>query len=266
MIGVVRNSLMTGNAMQLPMAAFTKPSPKRSTMAVPDARGAAGRHGGMHAAQAASKTIAQGYRVNPFLQTLRTQRWDDHRYYHHDRINQSLHLLSAVSFVVAYVWLLIDPVVSALIGWLVSMTTRQAGHFFFEPHGYDAVNQATHAHKEEIKVGYNLRRKVVLMVLWAVCPLLVWLRPDLFGVVAPHASWMEFARHLGAIWLVLGVAGLLYRAIQLVLQHDLHTAVVWITKILTDPFHDIWLYHKAPMQLLRGERMDPMAHVHARGA
>ena len=42
------------------------------------------------------------------------------------------------------------------------MTTRQSGRFFFEPRGYDHVNQATHEHKEEIKVGYNLRRKVVL--------------------------------------------------------------------------------------------------------
>jgi len=95
-----------------------------------------------------------------FLQTLRTQRWDDHRYYHHDRINQSLHLVSAVSFVIAYAYLFIDPVVSALIGWLVSMTSRQAGHFFFEPHDYDVVNQATHAHKEAIKVGYNPWRSV----------------------------------------------------------------------------------------------------------
>jgi hypothetical protein len=27
-----------------------------------------------------------------------------------------------------------------------------------------------------------------------------------------------------------------------------------MTKILTDPFHDIYLYHKAPWQLLQGER------------
>jgi len=25
--------------------------------------------------------------VNEFFQTLKTQRWDDHRYYHHSRIN-----------------------------------------------------------------------------------------------------------------------------------------------------------------------------------
>ena len=50
------------------------------------------------------------------------------------------------------------------------MTTRQAGHFFFEPKGYDHVNQATHEYKEEVKVGYNLQRKVVLMGVWALPP------------------------------------------------------------------------------------------------
>ena len=29
------------------------------------------------------------------------------------------------------------------------------------------------------------------------------------------------------------------------------------TKILTDPFHDIKLYYKAPLYLLRGELIDP---------
>jgi hypothetical protein len=33
---------------------------------------------------------------------------------------------------------------------------------------------------------------------------------------------------------------------------------VWLTKILTDPFHDILLYHKAPLYLARGELIDPM--------
>jgi len=203
----------------------------------------------------------EGHRVKNFLQTLKTQRWDDHRYYHHDRINQSLHLLSAISFLVAYAWLFIDPAVSALIAWLVSMTTRQAGHFFFEPHGYDAVNQATHAYKEDIKVGYNLRRKAVLLALWAVSPLMVWIDPTLFGLFAPYDGWEGFLRHVGWIWLALGVAGLLFRAAQLVMQQDVRTAVVWVSKILSDPFHDIWLYHKAPLHLLRGQRMDPMEHV-----
>jgi hypothetical protein len=36
--------------------------------------------------------------IESFREQLRTQRWDDHRYYHHSRINQSLHFVSAASF------------------------------------------------------------------------------------------------------------------------------------------------------------------------
>src|SRR6201990_1309610 len=105
-----------------------------------------------------------------FLEALRVQRWDDHRYYHHSRINQALHLVSALSFLCAYVLVFWDPAGAALVACLVAMTSRQAGHFFFEPKGYDEINQATHEYKEEIKVGYNLYRKVVLMVVWAGSP------------------------------------------------------------------------------------------------
>ena len=202
--------------------------------------------------------------VNRFFQELKTQRWDDHRYYHHSRINQSLHLLSAVSFVVAYALLLVDPAWSALLAWTVSMTSRQAGHFFFEPRGYDSVNQATDAHKEAIKIGYNIRRKVVLMAIWAFAPVLLWLQPTLFGQIAPAANLAGFLHDVGIAWLALGVAGLLFRVAQLWLQQDLWTGAVWATKIITDPFHDIMLYHKAPLALLRGELIDPMVHVHHR--
>jgi len=126
-----------------------------------------------------------------FLEALRVQRWDDHRYYHHSRVNQSLHLVSAVSFLAAYAMMFGDPAMAALIGWLVAMTSRQIGHFFFEPKDYDEVNQATHEHKEEIKVGYNLRRKVVLMTIWALSPLPLYFDPTFFGIFTPHASTME---------------------------------------------------------------------------
>ena len=192
---------------------------------------------------------------------LQQQRWDDHRYYHHSRINQSLHLLSASSFVVAYGLLFVNPAWAALLAWLVSMTSRQAGHFFFEPKGYDAINQATHEHKEAIKVGYNLRRKVVLMALWILIPALLWLEPSVFGLIIPADSLDGYVNDLGYAWLALGVAGLLFRVVQLALTQDLATGLVWAAKILSDPFHDIMLYWKAPWHLLQGELRDPMAHV-----
>jgi len=194
--------------------------------------------------------------MQDFFRALETQRWDDHRYYHHSRINQSLHLLSAISFVIAYALMFIDPIAAALTGWLVSMTSRQAGHFFFEPKGYDHVNMATHEHKEEIKVGYNLRRKVVLMALWAAVPLLLWIEPSLFGLITPPVGLAGYVRHVGAAWLFLGLGGLLFRTIHLFFIADVRTGLVWMTKILTDPFHDIVLYHRAPLHLMRGELID----------
>ena len=149
--------------------------------------------------------------MDGFLEALKVQRWDDHRYYHHSRINQALHLVSAVSFVTAYVLMFSDPVAAALLGWLVAMTSRQIGHFFFEPKDYDEVNHATHEYKEEIKVGYNLQRKVVLMTIWALSPLPLYFDPTLFGIFEPHATTGEFVRHVALIWLVIGLGGLLFR-------------------------------------------------------
>jgi hypothetical protein len=191
--------------------------------------------------------------VSQFLQALKVQRWDDHRYYHHSRINQSLHLISAISFLVAYVFLFVNPPVAALIGWLVSMVSRQSGHFFFEPKGYDEVNQATHEYKEEIKVGYNLQRKVVLIAVWAGLPIVLWLQPDFFGLLEPHTQPSGFVLNVGWLWLWLGVGGLVFRVLQLFVLKGIQTGLVWATKIITDPFHDIALYWKSPWHLLQGE-------------
>ncbi len=203
-----------------------------------------------------------------FFATLKEQRWDDHRYYHHSRINQSLHLISALSFIGAYALMFSDPAMAALLAWLVAMVSRQSGHFFFEPKGYDEVNQATHEHKEEIKVGYNLRRKVVLMALWAISPVVLYFNPTLFGLFELHQNNEQFVRHMGLIWLFFGFGGLVFRTLHLFYLFDVQTGVVWATKIITDPFHDVKLYYKAPFFLLRGQLIDPMGldpdnHKHA---
>ena len=199
--------------------------------------------------------------MQSFLQALKIQRWDDHRYYHHSRINQSLHLVSALSFLASYVAIFRDPAAAALIGWLLAMVSRQSGHFFFEPKDYDVINHATHAHKEAIKVGYNLKRKTVLLSLWALVPVLLWIDPTGFGVFVSRGTPAEFLRHVAQVWLVLGLGALVFRTVQLFFVKDVQTGLVWITKIVTDPFHDIMLYYRAPWHLLRGELIDPMTDV-----
>jgi hypothetical protein len=201
--------------------------------------------------------------MHGFLQALQAQRWDDHRYYHHSRINQALHLVSAISFVCAYVLVFISPVAAVLLAWIVGMTSRQIGHFFFEPKDYDEINQATHEHKEDIKIGYNLRRKVVLMTIWALSPVVLIVDPTLFGVFSPAVDAAALAERVAQIWLFVGFAALVLRTVQLFFIKDVQTGLVWMTKILTDPFHDIALYYKAPLYLLRGELMETKPARHA---
>jgi hypothetical protein len=163
----------------------------------------------------------------------------------------------------AYGLLFIDPIAASLLAWLVAMTTRQSGHFFFEPKGYDEVNKATHEYKEQIKVGYNLNRKVVLLSIWAAIPLLVWANPiwlQKFVALNTFTNTDGFIRQTGLLWLWLGVGGVLFRTFHLFFIHNVEAAFAWMTKIMTDPFHDAKIYATAPLYLLKGQLIDPMDH------
>ena len=202
--------------------------------------------------------------MQSFLAELRTQRWDDHRYYHHSRINQSLHLLSAVSFIIAYVTAFTDPAKSALIGWLVSMVSRQSGHFFFEPKGYDAgqprdprAQGRDQGGLQPAAQGDPARRLGAVALRYC-----GWIRPS-SGCFTAHTSGTEFVRHVGEIWLIVGIGALLFRTVHLFFLKDVQTGLVWLTKIITDPFNDVKTYYKAPFYLMRGELIDPMGEVEA---
>jgi hypothetical protein len=194
-----------------------------------------------------------------FLEELNEQRWDDHRFYHHSRINQTLHLVSALSFLLTYALILFTDhaVFAILFGWLFSMCSRQIGHFFFEPKGYDEMNQATHEYKEAVKVGFNLRRKVVLHSVWAAIPFALLVSKSFFGVFQPWADLAGYMDHLARVWLVLAGAALVGRTVQLFFIRGVQTGLAWFTKILTDPFNDVRQYWRAPFALMRGELIQP---------
>ena len=172
-----------------------------------------------------------------FFEQLREQRWDDHRYYHHNLVNRSLHFFSACTFVVCYALVWQYPWLAALLAWGLAMTSRQAGHFFFEPKGYDHVNEATHDHK--------------MMTVWALSFVPLLLDPTLFGLLAPYTTVTGFLQSLGMVWLSVGLGALVFRTVQLFFIRDVETGLVWATKIITDPFHDMKLYAGAPFQLAK---------------
>jgi hypothetical protein len=196
--------------------------------------------------------------MREFLAKVRTLRWDDHRYYHQSRINQTLHLISAISFLVAYGLLFINPAAAGIVGWLVGMVTRQSGHIFFEPRCYDKINNATDEYKESIKVGYNMNRKGVLIGIWLSLPVMLYFSPGLFGLIEPSTNFDGYVQHVGLSWLALGVGGLLFRTIHLFFLRGPVWGLAWMTKILTDPFHNVDIYAKSPLALMRGQLLDPI--------
>ena len=210
---------------------------------------------------ASGTTTTEMDRKLTFREELKLQRWDDHRLYHHSRINQSLHLLSSISFMAAYAMLFVNPTAAVMPAWIVAMCSRQIGHFFFEPREYDEVNHATHDHKEAIKVGYNLHRKRILQGIWALTPAMLIANPTLFGLFEAHATFSDFVYNLSMLWLILAIGALIFRTVHLFFIENIQTGLVWATKILTDPFNDFRTYLKSPLYLLKGELIDPMIHV-----
>ena len=194
-----------------------------------------------------------------FREELHQQRWDDHRYYHHSRINQTLHLCSASCFIASYYLIFVDPVAAVMVGWLLAMILRQIGHFFFEPKSYDEVNQATHQYKESVKVGYNLRRKVVLLSIWFALPIILLLDPSFLGLFSEQRVERGLIYNTAVLWLFTGIGAVLFRTVQLFFLMGVQSGLVWATKILTDPFHDIKIYHRAPYHLLKGDLYDDMS-------
>ena len=196
--------------------------------------------------------------MQKFIDQVRTLQWDDHRYYHQSRINQTLHLISALSFLVAYGLLFVDPAAAGIVGWLFGMVTRQSGHIFFEPRGFDAINGVSDAHKEAIKVGYNMRRKAILISAWLALPLALYLSPSLFGLIEPARGAAGYWHDVGLAWLALGTGGICFRTIHLFLLRGPQCGLAWATKIVLDPVHNVAIYWRSPLALLHGERLDPI--------
>lgn len=195
------------------------------------------------------------------MQELRRQRWDDHRFYHQSRINQTLHLISAISFLFAYVLVFKNPLAAVLVGWCIGMVTRQTGHYVFEPAHYDQINDISNERKETIKVGFNQKRKTILIAAVVGAPLVLSFDPTLFGAFTAHADLLQFANHVAVLWLVLAMIAIVSRCIQLCLTRSVLTGIVWVLKIATDPVHNIRIYWKSPYYLMKGQLYDPMHHL-----
>jgi hypothetical protein len=104
----------------------------------------------------------------------------------------------------------------------------------------------------------------VLFLVWLAVPITLLVSPTWFGMFTAWTDLSSYSHSLGVLWLALGFLGLFARTAWLCATRSVQTGVVWFTKILTDPFHDVMIYYKAPLHLLKGEWLDPMHDVQAR--
>jgi hypothetical protein len=103
-----------------------------------------------------------------------------------------------------------------------------------------------------------MRRKAILITVWLSLPVLLYISPGLFGLIEPSASFEGYLHDVGLIWLALGAGGLIFRTVHLFFIRGPVWGLAWACKILTDPFHNIAIYWKSPLALMRGQRLDPL--------
>ncbi len=80
---------------------------------------------------------------------------------------------------------------------------------------------------------------------------------------AAHRASPGSCDNVAMLWLALGVGGRAVPHRPSVLPEGRADRARVVTKILTDPFHDIKLYYKAPLYVLRGELLDPIVPTKA---
>ncbi len=85
------------------------------------------------------------------------------------------------------------------------------------------------------------------MSVWALSPADPVDPTDVVRFVPAATSTDEMINQVGEIWLWVGLGALAFRTVHLFFLRDVQTGLVWITKIVTDPFQDIKTYWKAPL-------------------
>jgi len=163
--------------------------------------------------------------MSTIFKELGKVRNDDHTYYHNDVINRKLHFFSGLTFILCYSLILDHFTLSVYLAWLVAMPLRQIGHFVFEP---------SNPETEETKAGYNLQRKVILHTIIYIPPIMMYI-----------INGMYSSSCLAVIWFYISIIALLFRGVYLMITINYQHGIAWMIKIITDPFHDVYLYHSA---------------------
>jgi len=82
----------------------------------------------------------------------------------------------------------------------------------------------------------------------------------------PWTTSADFMRQVARSELAIGIGGLLFRTSTCSSSATSRPELVWMTKILTDPFSDSSSTTQAPLALMKGELIDPGLEKHVKHA
>ncbi|MFZ4715616.1 MAG: hypothetical protein ACOYL6_17975 [Bacteriovoracaceae bacterium] len=193
------------------------------------------------------------------VEEIKFQLKQDHDYYHHSLLNQSLHFLSGILNLVAICLIVMGSLDKGVALFMFSWLMRQLGHFFLESKDFDYKLNKTFQQKEDEKVGANLERKRMMIAGLILATLGFVFNPDLLIKLANslgHSTQDAFAA-LMFFCLIVFVAMWVLRTLWLIVFHSPLRGISWFLKIMYDPINDIYLYGKSPlklMQSLKGEK------------
>jgi len=164
---------------------------------------------------------------NFYAEVMRRKR-DDHHASHSNGVNQLLHLISSSVFLGCYAIAFRD-LTTAMWAGLGALFLRQIGHALLEPPCHE---------KEALLLGFDTRKKTVIVAMYLAIPLLHLLRAatwdvEVIAALGPVVAWQWF------LWTLTVVGG---RVVYLACTHGLRTAMIWFVKLITDPLTDVVAY------------------------
>jgi glutamate-1-semialdehyde 2,1-aminomutase len=166
--------------------------------------------------------------LRTFYAEVMQRKVDDHHASHSNKINQFFHLLSSSAFIYCYIVAFTNLTTAMCLG-LASLFVRQFGHAILEPPCHD---------KEALLLGYNTRNKTLIVLGYALIPLIHTALADAWSIEGFTAILTTVALHW-FFWTLLVVFG---RVAYLLWKHDFRISMIWFIKLITDPLTDIVAY------------------------
>jgi len=179
--------------------------------------------------EAACSLIPAFEPLSDFCSEIMQRKHDDHLASHSNVVNQFFHLLSSTAFIICYIWVYFDLTKAMCLG-LGALSIRQLGHAILEPPCHD---------KEQALLGFNTRDKSLLVAGYLLVPIIYLTAVQSLSASTLH-SMIPVVAHL---WFILTVVAVLAHIAFLLWKHDFRSSMIWLLKLITDPFTDIVAYY-----------------------